>query len=223
MFFGKSRNKRKGDSNIKKRYNRENGAQTSLSEESIKILSSRENLRNFMIVNNIHTVRELTKALGRGSMPKIGEYLHKYDSWDLINPRESYQEFEIMSFVRNLGISCYKDKTILKPYEIDCYCPDFKIGIEFNGIYWHSNLQKEKDYHIKKSKLAEEKGIRLIHIYENEWEDKRTKLIIESMLKIAFGKVENRIYARNCEIREITNAEAKPFNDANHLQGHRNA
>ena len=125
--------------------------------------------------------------------------------------------------MRSLGVSCYKDKSILKPYEIDCYCPEYKIGIEFNGIYWHSNLQKEKDYHVKKSKLAEQKGVRLIHIYENEWEDARIRPILESMLKIAFGKVENRIYARNCEIREITNREAKPFNEANHLQGHRNA
>lgn len=205
------------------RYNRENKMQAHLSEESIKILSSRETLREFMITNNIHTVRELTIALGRGSMPKVGDYLHKYDSWDLINPKESYQEFEIISFVRGLGVSCYKDKSVLKPYEVDCYCPEYKIGIEFNGTFWHSNLHKEKDYHIKKSKLAEQKGIRLIHIYESEWEDPRTRPILESMLKIAFGKVENRIYARNCVIREITNKEAKPFNEANHLQGHRNA
>ncbi len=215
--------KQKAKETSMQRYNRENKMQSHLSEESIKILSSRETLREFMITNNIHTVRELTIALGRGSMPKIGEYLHKYNSWDLINPKESYQEFEIMSFVRSLGVSCYKDKSVLKPYEIDCYCPEYKIGIEFNGIYWHSNLQKEKDYHIKKSKLAEQKGVRLIHIYENEWGDVRIRLILESMLKIAFGKVENRIYARNCEIREITNKEAKPFNEANHLQGHRNA
>lgn len=213
----------KAKETLERKYHCENGSQTHLSEESIKVLSSRDNLREFMITNNIHTVRELTLALGRGSMPKIGEYLHKYDSWDLINPKESYQEFEIMSFVRSLGVSCYKDKSVLKPYEIDCYCPDYKIGIEFNGIYWHSNLQKEKDYHIQKSKLAEQKGVRLIHIYENEWENVRVRPILESMLKIAFGKVENRIYARNCEIREITNKEAKPFNEVNHLQGHRNA
>ena len=213
----------KAKETMKKRYNRESGGQVHLSEESVRIMSSRETLREFMIVNNIHTVRELTLALGRGSMPKVGEYLHKYDSWDLINPKESYQEFEIMSFVRGLGVSCYKDKSMLKPYEIDCYCPDYKIGIEFNGTYWHSNLQKEKNYHFDKSKLAESKGIRLIHIYENEWEDPRTRPILESLLRIAFGKVENRIYARNCEVRKITNKEAKPFNDANHLQGHRNA
>ena len=179
----------KAKETLRRKYHRENGGQVHLSEESIRIMSSRETLREFMITNNIHTVRELTIALGRGSMPKVGDYLHKYDSWDLINPKESYQEFEIISFVRGLGVSCYKDKSILKPYEIDCYCPEYKIGIEFNGTFWHSNLHKEKDYHIKKSKLAEQKGIRLIHIYESEWEDPRTRPILESMLKIAFGKV----------------------------------
>lgn len=43
------------------------------------------------------------------------------------------------------------------------------------------------------------------------------------MLKISFNKVDNKIFARNCEIREISNKETKPFVDANHVQGHRNA
>ena len=43
------------------------------------------------------------------------------------------------------------------------------------------------------------------------------------MLKIAFNKVENRIYARNCTVKQISNAEAKPFNEKTHLQNHRNA
>lgn len=71
--------------------------------------------------------------------------------------------------------------------------------------------------------MMEDKGYRLIHIYDYEWNDERKRPIIESLLRITFGKVENKIYARNCEIREITNKEAKPFNEKNHLQGHRNA
>ena len=43
------------------------------------------------------------------------------------------------------------------------------------------------------------------------------------MLKLFIGKIDNKIYARNCEIKQITNKEAKPFNETNHLQGHRNA
>ena len=97
------------------------------------------------------------------------------------------------------------------------------MGVEYNGTYWHSSEQKEKNYHFDKSKAAEAKGIRLIHIYEYEWNDPVKRPIIESLLKIALNINNNRIYARKCEVREITNKEAKPFNEANHLQGHRNA
>lgn len=69
--------------------------------------------------------------------------------------------------------------------------------------------------------MCEDKGIRLIHIYESEWYNDRDK--IESLLRIALGQVQNRIYARQCEIRQITNAEAKPFNEKGHLQNHKQA
>lgn len=107
--------------------------------------------------------------------------------------------------------------------ELDFYFPDYKIAIEVNGTYWHSSLQKIKNYHFNKSKACEQLGIRLIHIWEYEWKDelKRQKLI--NMLKIAFNKVDYKIYARKCTIKEITNKEAKEFNNKNHLQGHRNA
>ena len=110
-----------------------------------------------------------------------------------------------------------------KYYEIDMYIPEKRLGIEFNGIYWHSDLQKDKNYHFNKSKLAESKGIRLINIYEDEWLDSDKQSKIKTMLNIALGLVKNKIYARKCIIKELTNKEAKPFNDLNHLQGHRNA
>ena len=47
--------------------------------------------------------------------------------------------------------------------------------------------------------------------------------ILISMLKIALGQTNSRIYARHCEVREISNNEAREFNEQNHLQGHRNA
>ena len=42
-------------------------------------------------------------------------------------------------------------------------------------------------------------------------------------MRIACGKVKERIFARNCEIRVIKNDAAKELNEKVHLQGHRNA
>ena len=43
------------------------------------------------------------------------------------------------------------------------------------------------------------------------------------MINIALGNVPEKIFARNCEVKIISNQEAKPFNEKYHLQGHRNA
>ena len=89
-----------------------------------------------------------------------------------------------------------------------------KQELELNGI---------KKYHFKKSIEAENLGIRLIHIYEYEWLDLNQRLKIQSLLKTALNVIPTKIYARNCEVKLITNAQAKIFNNLNHLQGHRNA
>ena len=56
------------------------------------------------------------------------------------------------------------------PFQLDIYIPSKKIAIEFNGVYYHS-IEKVNDifYHLHKTKLCEEKGIQLIHIWEDEW------------------------------------------------------
>ena len=84
-------------------------------------------------------------------------------------------------------------------------------------------MMKEKKYHFNKSLKAQELGIRLIHIYEYEWKDPATREKIKSLLRIACKKTPKRVFARQCDIRIITNKEARLFNELNHLQGHRNA
>lgn len=69
-------------------------------------------------------------------------------------------------------------RKIIAPLEVDIYLPDMKIGIEFNGTYWHSVEQgKSKRYHLEKSLACREKGIRLIHIYEFEDFEQQKQLL----------------------------------------------
>lgn len=151
-------------------------------------------------------------------IPKIEEYFKRGEDYSV-----SRSEREIRDFVSSLyeGPLVFNDRTLCYPFEVDIYIPDKKLAIEFNGNYWHSSLLKPQDYHKNKSLECEKKGIRLIHIYEWEWTYCRDK--IESLLKIALGKGYSKIGARECEVKKITNREALPFNESNHLQGHRNA
>lgn len=142
--------------------------------------------------------------------------------------RRSNQEREVYEFIK----SFYKGEVIINTRkeigtEMDIYIPEFKIGIEYNGNFWHSldskKIKENKLYHYDKSIKARNKGIRLIHIYEWEWFDDRIRPILESVLKISLGYYEEKIYAKQCVIREIDNKTYKDFCELNHLQGYRHA
>lgn len=215
--------KNKRTATIQNRFGVSNYGETVLSQEIRDILNSKEKLVQYIEESGLRTSVDIANKIGC-SFSALNSRINKYQIRNLIDNSKSHYETEISTLLTSWGVLNYKSRTILDScLEIDFYCPDYNIGIEFNGDYWHSSLNKPKQYHFDKSKDAQNQGIRLIHIWEYEWNDPRKRPIIESMLKIAFGKIENRIYARNCEIKEITNAEAQPFNDANHLQGHRNA
>lgn len=112
-------------------------------------------------------------------------------------------------------IQSYRDK-----YEIDIFIPQFNLGIEINGLYWHSSKFKEKNYHLNKTKYFEKKGIRIVHIWEDDIIFKCE--IIKSIL-LNLIKKSKRIFARQCEIREINDSFiTKGFLEENHIQGFNN-
>ena len=128
----------------------------------------------------------------------------------------SSQEQEIYDFIKEI----YEDPIIRnfrsKNMEIDIYIPDLKLGIEFNGLYWHSEKYKAKDYHYKKKLYCSENEINLLTIWEDDWKNKKN--IIKSIIKNKLGKTENRLYARKGKVQEINYYETKEFLDQNHLQ-----
>ena len=115
------------------------------------------------------------------------------------------------------------DRTTLFPREIDIYLPNQKIGIECNGLYWHTEVSggKNRNYHLNKTNGATFKGIRLIHIFENEWN--HSQEVVKSVLRNILTKNNIKIYARKCEIRDISSQEKKEFLARNHIQGNDHA
>ncbi len=114
-----------------------------------------------------------------------------------------------------------RDRTILNGKEIDIYIPDNKIGFEFNGVYWHSELEKPKDYHLNKTSLAKTKGIKLVHIWEDSCVNKQD--IVKSRILNLLNKNKKSIYARKCTIKKVSSSDSREFLNMNHLQGNVNA
>jgi hypothetical protein len=84
-------------------------------------------------------------------------------------------------------------------------------------LYWHSEVYVDKNYHLNKTKLCEDKNIRLIHIFEDEWLFKQE--IVKSRLKNILGLTENKVYARKTIIKEVSTKESNNFLNENHIQG----
>lgn len=94
-----------------------------------------------------------------------------------------------------------KSKKYIYPYELDIVLPDANLAIEYNGLYWHSSLRKPNDYHLMKSLLCREKGIRLIHIYEFEDLDKQLELL--KALLLGKDKYPKNDFNKNNLIKNI--------------------
>lgn len=115
------------------------------------------------------------------------------------------------------------DKRVHKA-ELDIYVPELKLAIEYNGTYFHDISMKGKGYHIGKRKACEQLGIRLISIWECDWQDDRKRPIIERYLKNALGvREEHTVYARNCVVKDVPQDVYREFMEANHVQGYASA
>ena len=131
-------------------------------------------------------------------------------------------EIEFSDFISSLDNNVViEDREILEGREIDLFLPDRKIGFEFDGLYWHSEVKKSEFYHFEKTDDCEKNGVKLYHVFEDEWKFKKD--IVKSKIKSILGKTENKIYARKCSVREIDSKTLKDFLEHNHLQGNANS
>lgn len=129
---------------------------------------------------------------------------------------------QIAEFIRSKGIECeLSNRKALNGKEIDIYIPSLKIGIEYNGNFWHCEGMNHKTQtsHLEKTELAKKNGIGLIQIFEDEYF--LQKDIVYNKISHILHIDENlpRIMARKCEIKEIEPADAESFLNNNHIQG----
>ena len=166
--------------------------------------------------------------------------------------KETYIEKMIKDILDEYDVNYIQwDRKQIHPYELDFYLPDYNIGIEVHGLYWHSevavlhefklheysdinnilkitNSNEYKDKRLKfqksiltKTNLAIEKNIKIIHIFEDEIVNKYN--IVKSRILYLLNKIKNKIGARQCTIKEIDAKTCNEFLKDNHIQGKDNA
>lgn len=120
-----------------------------------------------------------------------------------------------------------KDRSVLKPQELDFYLPTFNIAIECNGIMFHNstvgiynNKPKIKTYHYNKTKECTEKGIHLIHLYEHQILDKNFMRKFEDYLLDLCDVNRININKTECIVKEIHEDVSKKFIYKYHLENY---
>lgn len=150
------------------------------------------------------------------------------------NSSTSQYELEIINILKDFNFTGSITQSYrpdwLQGRELDIFIPSLNIAIEFNGTVFHhsSNTEhinsffkttcKDKSYHYNKWKTCFDNGVILISVYDFYWKDIIKKEIYKSKFHHALG-LDNKIYARKCEIKVIPNSVASSFYLENHLEG----
>lgn len=183
--------------------------------------------------NENKTCQQIANDLGyKTSKTIVARYLHineievkNSNYYDREFPKQSSQEREIIDFIHSLNpeISIYKNnRQFFDGIEMDIFLPEYGLAIEHHGLLFHSpeGLNGTDKYlHKQKADKCQEKGVQLFQIIQPEWTfDINKKEIWKSMISNKLGMNE-KIYARNCEIKEIDTTTKNHFLRLNHIQG----
>lgn len=138
--------------------------------------------------------------------------------------KHSKDESELFEFVQGLVSDAKQGhRTSYHSFELDIFVPSKNVGIEYDGLYWHSEevlefSGKDKARSLTKKNFFSDQGIRVVTIYSDEWA--LQKDIVKSRLASILGCTPSRIFARQCQIKEISTEEASAFLKQNHIMGH---
>lgn len=182
---------------------------------------SEEEYIKFRSIDRLSKLRFKCKTCGRVFTAVHVNGQHR--SCPVCHPRSNgFEEHKIFEFLSSIysgkivhGIG---GQRIIPPFELDFYLPNKHLAIEFDGLFWHSEENgKGANYHLHKTELCKDRGIQLIHIFEDEWLDKMD--IVKGRLKNMLGLYSKTVYARLCTTKMISHDDAHRFVNENHIQG----
>ena len=183
-------------------------------DEIIQVLKGAQNK-----LGRLPTLSEAQEITGWAESTLRLHLGNDYKTYIFVDNHISNFEFEIYKYIESIynGNIEQSNRTILSGKEIDIYLPEVNIGIECNGVYWHSDLVRDKMYHQEKTIKAYKNGVRLIHVYEYEWIKNKDK--IKMYLSELLSTNKHIEYARKLILKIVDKDMMNEFLNNYHLQG----
>lgn len=204
-----------------KRYGHDNYSKIHFTDKIVETLTNKEILSD--LYEQYQCSRKIAEVIGIGSHRTVLQAMTALG----IDRKSSYsvssKELEIRNFLEENNINYIpNDRSLISPKECDIIIPEHKIAIEFNGMFWHSfEMKGDRNYHQNKSLEVLDKGYRIVHVYEDWWEQKSE--VIKSKILHMCGNSTERYYARKCSVVKLNKQEYFPFLEKTHIQGSRDA
>jgi len=129
---------------------------------------------------------------------------------------------KIKQFLQNeLKISFRNNKRFNidnKVYELDIFIPEYNLGIEINGVYWHSDRFRDKNHNFRKKEAFLKKGINVLFFWDIDINNPLKFEIIKDIIKSKLN-LNIKIHARDCEFKKLEYSDVENFLIQNHIQG----
>ena len=155
-----------------------------------------------------------------GAFTIRGTHLINGGSCPKCSARASKPQIEIAEMIERFGFTVELNRRLRSGLEIDVFVKEHNLGIEYNGLYYHTQRFRPKSsYHLNKAKCAGAEGIDLVQIFSDEFEF--NWFSIQRLILNRLGLNHSfRIYARSCELQEFVSSNiANEFYDTHHVQG----
>ncbi len=135
---------------------------------------------------------------------------------------ESKNENEIYDIIYNsFNDSIQHNRSILNGQELDIFIPSKNIAIEYNGLRWHSEeFGKDKYYHLNKTIQCNNKEIKLLQIFEDEYINHKDIVLNKISHILGIQQSLPKIMGRKCTIQPISKDIAEQFLNDYHIQGY---
>lgn len=192
-----------------------------LGPEVEKIIKSKDELKETILKNNSNTTKIIT-SLGIDRTSFLNHYNKSGLNTEVYLNRSSSIEITLIELIQKNKLTFIGNaRKIIPPYEIDIFLPDYNLGFELHGLYWHAESQKpNQNYHQMKFIESEKQNIRLIQFFENEVNNKLN--IIENMILHLSNNSKDKVGARKTNIFNIDPKLTKAFLNKNHIFGDTN-
>jgi hypothetical protein len=195
------------------KYGVKNSAQRNYTSHTVETLQDPTKLKTMFDTSNIQT---MSQQLGVCDTTVL-KYLNLYG---IRSPTEIAPELQLNAWLRSLGFDDFhKSRTVLtNKQEIDLYSPSQNVGIEYCGLYWHSQAHKHRSYHRNKYLACDSQNIKLITIFEDEWLNKQST--VKCRLAHLLSAHVCSVGARKLQVSMIDKKQAACFLNSHHIGGH---